>query len=141
VVDATGDADVAAYAAAPFRVVKKPITMMFNMAGVDVEKVLATIGNWSNLKKCVTQAVDRGELSFQLGTTLEWATPGVHAESLIHPGETNVWSGNPRGMDALDPKQLTEAELITRDHVMGLVSFLRKQVSGLRGPGSSAPPP
>ena len=133
VVDATGDADVAAYAAAPFRVVKKPITMMFNMAGVDVETVLATIGNWSNLKKFVTQAVERGELSFQLGTTLEWGTPGVHAESLIHPGEINVWSGNLRGMDALDPKQLTEAELITRDHVMRLVSFLRKQVSGFEG--------
>lgn len=75
VVDATGDADVAAYAAAPFRVVKKPITMMFNMAGVDVEKVLATIGNWSNLKKSVTQAVDRGELPFS------WAPP---------------WNGAPR---------------------------------------------
>lgn len=64
---------------------------------------------------------------------MEWGTPGVHAESLIHPGEINVWSGNLREMDALDPKQLTEAELITRDHVRRLVSFLRRQASGFEG--------
>jgi hypothetical protein len=130
VVDATGDADVAAFAHAPFRVVKKPITMMFNMVDVDVDRVLAQIGNWSHLKKVVTQAVERGELAFQLGTSLEWGTPGVHAECLIHPGEINVWSGNLRGMDALDPAQLTEAELITRDHVMRLAAFLRRSVQG-----------
>ena len=130
VVDATGDADVAAFAQAPFRVVKKPITMMFNMAGVDVDKVLSRVGNWSNLKQFVTEAVARGELKFELGTTLEWGTPGVHAECLIHPGEINVWSGNLRGVDALDPNQLTTAELITREHVMRLVAFLRGHVPG-----------
>jgi ribulose 1,5-bisphosphate synthetase/thiazole synthase len=133
VVDCTGDADVAAFARAPFRVVKKPITMMFNMAGVDVDKVLSRVGNWSNLKQSVTEAVARGELKFELGTSLEWGTPGVHAECLIHPGEINVWSGNLRGMDALDPKQLTEAELITRDHVMRLVAYLRTYVPGFEG--------
>ena len=133
VVDCTGDADVAAFARAPFRVVKKPITMMFNMAGVDVDKVLSRVGNWSNLKQFVTEAVARGELRFELGTTLEWGTPGVHAECLIHPGEINVWSGNLRGMDVLDPKQLTTAELITRDHVMRLVAYLRAYVPGFEG--------
>jgi glycine/D-amino acid oxidase-like deaminating enzyme len=130
VVDATGDADVAAFAGAPFRVVKKPITMMFNMAGVDIDRVLDRVGNWSNLKAVVTDAVAKGDLSFDLGTTLEWGTPGVHAECLLHPGEINVWSGNLRGMDALDPRQLTEAELITRDHVMRLVGYLQKHVPG-----------
>jgi hypothetical protein len=130
VVDCSGDADVAAFARAPFRVVKKPITMMFNLAGVDVDRVLDRVGNWSNLKNVVTDAVQRGALAFDLGTTLEWGTPGVHAECLIHPGEINVWSGNLRGVDALDPNQLTTAELITREHVMRLVAFLRKDVPG-----------
>ncbi|RPI10005.1 MAG: FAD-dependent oxidoreductase, partial [Zetaproteobacteria bacterium] len=130
VVDATGDADVAAFARAPFRVVRKPITMMFNMVDVNTEKVLAQIGNWSHLKRVVTQAVERGELTFDLGTSLEWGTPGVHAECLIHPGEINVWSGNLRNVDALDPAQLTEAELTTREHVMRLVEFLRAKVRG-----------
>jgi ribulose 1,5-bisphosphate synthetase/thiazole synthase len=130
VVDATGDADVAAFAHAPFRVVRKPITMMFNMAGVEVEQVLAQVGNWSNLRTVVRHAIERGELVFELGTTLEWGTPGVHAECLLHPGEINVWSGNLRGVDALDPQQLTEAEVITREHVMRLVGFLRTHVRG-----------
>lgn len=130
VIDATGDADVAASAKAPFRVAQKPITMMFNMVGVDVQKTLAQIGNWSNLKKFVRAAVDRGELSFQLGTTMEWGTPGVHAESLIYPGELNVWSGNLRGVNALDPKQLTEAELVTREHVVRLADYLKKDIRG-----------
>jgi ribulose 1,5-bisphosphate synthetase/thiazole synthase len=130
VVDCSGDADVAAFARAPFRVVKKPITMMFNMAGVDVDKALSRVGNWSNLKNVVTDAVRRGALAFDLGTTLEWGTPGVHAECLIHPGEINVWSGNLRGRDVLDPRQLTEAELITRDHVMRLTAFLQTHVKG-----------
>src|SRR5512139_426680 len=132
-VDATGDADVAAFSRAPFRVVRKPITMMFNMAGVDIDRVLGQVGNWSNLKKVVTDAVARGELKFELGTTLEWGTPGVHAECLIHPGEINVWSGNLRGVDALDPKQLTDAELVTRDHVMRLVAYLQDRVPGFEG--------
>jgi hypothetical protein len=133
VVDCTGDADVAAFAHAPFRAVRKPITMMFNMAGVDVDRVLDRVGNWSNLKRVVTDAVARGDLKFELGTTLEWGTPGVHAECLIHPGEINVWSGNLKGVDALDPKQLTEAELTTRDHVMRLVAYLQDRVPGFEG--------
>jgi ribulose 1,5-bisphosphate synthetase/thiazole synthase len=133
VVDATGDADVAAFSRAPFRVVRKPITMMFNMAGVDIDRVLSRVGNWSNLKKVVTEAVAQGDLEFELGTTLEWGTPGVHAECLIHPGEINVWSGNLRGVNALDPKQLTDAELITRDHVMRLVAYLQDHVPGFEG--------
>jgi hypothetical protein len=130
VVDCTGDADVAAFAGAPYRIVKKPITMMFNMAGVDIDRVLDRVGNWSNLRTFVTEAVARGDLTFELGTALEWGAPGVHAECLLHPGEINVWSGNLRGTDALDPKQLTEAELITRDHVMRLFAYLRKHMPG-----------
>ncbi len=133
VVDATGDADVAAFAGAPFRVVRKPITLMFNMAGVDVDEVLAHLGNWSNLRRVVAQAIARGELSYELGTTVEWGAPGVHAECLLHPGELNVWSGNLGGRDALDPAQLTEAEVITREHVIRFVGFLRRHVRGFEG--------
>jgi len=130
VVDATGDADIAAFAGSPIRNVHKPITLMFNMADVDVERALAQIGNWSNLKNVVRQAIERGELAFELGTGLEWGAPGVHAECLIPPGELNVWSGNLRGVDALDPAQVSQAEIVTRSHVMRLARFLRRSVPG-----------
>ncbi|MFB3817097.1 MAG: FAD-dependent oxidoreductase [Candidatus Methylomirabilales bacterium] len=130
VVDATGDADVASFAQAPLRTVRKPITLMFNMADVEAERVLQAIGNWSNLKAIVRQAVERGELAFELGTGLEWGAPGVHAECLLPPGEINVWSGNLGGVDALDPAQLSRAEVVTREHVMRLARFLRAAVPG-----------
>jgi len=130
VVDTTGDADVAAFAGAPFRLVRKPMTMMFNMVGVDVDKALARLGNWGNLKKLVREAIDKGELPFDLGTSMEFGAPGVHAEKLVYDDEVNVWSGNLLGMNGIDPRDLTQAEIITREHVMRLATFLKKNLPG-----------
>lgn len=130
VVDTTGDADVAAFANAPCRLVKKPMTMMFNMVGVDVDKVLAKLGNWGNLKKVVKEAINNGKLPFELGIYPEFGAPGVHAAKLVYDNEINVWSGMLDGMDGLDPKDLTNAEFITREHVMRLATFLKKNFPG-----------
>ncbi len=130
VVDTTGDADIAAFASAPFREARKPMTMMFNMVGVDVEKVLAKFGNWSGIKKVVNEGIERGDLLFDLGIYPEFGSPGVYAEELVYEGELNVWSGNLLGMNGIDPKDLTKAEIITREHSMRLATFLRKNVPG-----------
>jgi hypothetical protein len=130
VVDCTGDADVAVFAKAPFRLVKKPMTMMFNMVGVDVEKVIDNIGSWSNLKKVLKEGMDKGEVAFDLGIHPEFGAPGVHAEELVYEGELNVWSGMLLGMNGVDPRDLTKAEIITREHVMRLTTFLKRNVSG-----------
>ena len=130
VVDATGDADIAAFSSAPLRVVKKPMTMMYNMVGVDVERVLGRIGNWSNLKTLVKEAIEKGELPFDLGIYPEFGAPGVHAEELVHDGELNVWSGMLLGMNGVDPNDLTKAEIITREHVMRLTTFLKNNIPG-----------
>lgn len=130
IVDATGDADIAAFANAPFREVKKPMTMMYNMVEVDIEKVLEKLGNWSNLKKTVKEAMDKGELAFDLGIYPDYGAPGVHAEKLVYSGELNVWSGMLNNMSGIDPWDLTRAEIITREHVMKLTDFLKKSVPG-----------
>ncbi len=130
VVDATGDADVAAAAGAPFRLVKKPMTMMFNMAGVDTERAVADLGNWGVVRRKVKEAIDKGELSFDLGIDPGFGAPGVSIENLVYPGEVNVWSGNLLGMNGVDAGDLTQAELITRDHVMRLADFLKKKIPG-----------
>lgn len=130
IIDATGDADVAASANAPFREIKKPMTLMYNMAGVDVERALGKLGNWSNLKKLVKGAMETGELPFDLGIYPEFGAPGVHAEELVYDGELNVWSGMLNGMSGIDPWDLTKAEIITREHVMRLTRFLKKKVPG-----------
>jgi hypothetical protein len=129
-VDATGDADIAALAGAPFKEVKKPMTMMYNMVGVDVDRAIEKLGNWSNLKKLVKAAMDRGDLPFDLGIYPEFGAPGVHAEELVYSGELNLWSGMLNGMSGVDPRDLTQAEIITREHVMRLTGFLKGNVPG-----------
>ncbi|MBW1996237.1 MAG: FAD-dependent oxidoreductase, partial [Deltaproteobacteria bacterium] len=83
VVDATGDADVAALAGAPFRLVKKPMTMMFNMVGVDVTRAMNAMGNWGGIRKLVKEGIERKELEFDLGIYPEFGAPGVYAEQLV----------------------------------------------------------
>ncbi|HSR10271.1 MAG TPA: FAD-dependent oxidoreductase, partial [Thermodesulfobacteriota bacterium] len=130
IVDATGDADVAAFAGAPFRLLKKPMTMMFNMTGVDVPRVLDKLGSWGNLRAAVKEAIDKGVLPFDLGIQREFGAPGVHAANLVHEGEINVWSGNLMDMDGTDPRDLTKAEVITREHALRMAGFLKKNVPG-----------
>ena len=130
VVDATGDADIAVFADAPFTLVKKPMTMMFNMVGVDVDKALKAFGNWGGIRELIKEGVDRGELEFDLGLYPEFGAPGVYAEELVYKDEINVWSGNLMGMNGVDPRDLTQAEIITREHAMRMATFLKRKAPG-----------
>ncbi len=130
VIDATGDADIAFFAGVPHRLVQKPMTMMFNMAEVDTKRALAYLGNWGRLRRVVREAVERREISFDLGMHMDFGAPGVHAENLVYKGEINVWSGNLKGLDGTNPIDLTRAEVITREHAMKLASFLVAKVPG-----------
>lgn len=131
VIDATGDADVAVSAGAPFQLVKKPMTMMFNLVGVDVDRALATLrGNWGNIREVVQQAIGSGKLPFDISISPNFGAPGVSLEKLVHEGELNVWSGNLLDMDGTNPRDLTKAEVVTREHAMRLAEFLRADVPG-----------
>ena len=132
VIDATGDADVAVSAGVPVATPEKPIavTMMFNMADVDVQKVQENVGTFGNLRKVVKEAIDAGEFTYDLGLTQStWGSPGVYAANLLYTGEINVWGGN-LDIDAADPDNLTKAEIITRDRVIKLADFFKKRVPG-----------
>ena len=132
VVDATGDGDVAASAGAAFVMEEEPlpVTLMANMGGVDGEKAIAQLGNWGNLRSLVEEAVRAGELEFDLEVHSKYFAPGVFAAGLCHPGEVNLWPGSMFGVNGLDPRQLTRAEIVTRDHALRLVDFLKRSVPG-----------
>ena len=130
VVDATGDADVAASAGAPFRLYRKPMTMMFNLVGVDVEKVLARIGNWGGVRKLVKEGMDQGKINFEIGLLPQFGSPGVYMEKLVHDGQVNVWSGNVLDLNGVDPFDLTRAEIVTREHAMRMSAFLKEHIPG-----------
>jgi hypothetical protein len=131
-VDATGDADLCAQSGAAWAIpsVPPPTTLMFNMVGVDTDRVLAEIGNWSNLRAIVRKAVDRKDLEFDLEMTLDRGAPGVFAQDLVYPGELNVWSGNLQGVDGLNPVEHTRAEFTCREHAMRLAAYLIGTVPG-----------
>jgi hypothetical protein len=131
-VDASGDADLCAQAGAGWAVpsVPPPTTLMFNMVGVETDRVIAEVGNWSRLRSIVREACEEGELQFDLGMTLDRGAPGVFAQDLLHPGEINVWSGNLQGVDGLDPVEHTRAEFVCREHAMRLADFLIGRVPG-----------
>jgi hypothetical protein len=78
----------------------------------------------------VKEAMDRGSLPFDLGIHREFGAPGVHAEKLVYDGEINVWSGNLMNMDGLNPRDLTAAEVTTREHALRLADFLQKNIPG-----------
>lgn len=132
VVDATGDADIAYFAKAPYLDAggEAPMTMMFNMVGVDSEKALAQIGNWSNIHELLRQSIDNGDVAFELGLTMRQGAPGVSIENLIYPDEVNIWGGNLFGKSGIKPDELTHAELVTREHAFILAGWLKKNIKG-----------
>jgi ribulose 1,5-bisphosphate synthetase/thiazole synthase len=131
-VDATGDGDVSALSGAQYELSDPPlpVTMMFTMVGVNTEKVLSEIGNWSNLRKVVEEGIKNGKLNFDLELYRKNKAPGVHAETLLYPDQLNVWAGSLGGVNALNPEELSQAEITTREHSMRLAVFLRKNLGG-----------
>jgi ribulose 1,5-bisphosphate synthetase/thiazole synthase len=135
IVDVTGDGDVAASAGADFVMEERPlpVTLMANMGGVDCDKAIAQLGHWGNLRKLVEEGVASGDLEFDLEVHTKYYAPGVFAAELCHPGEINLWPGSMFGVDGLDPRQLTTAEIVTREHAMRLVHFLKRRLRGFEG--------
>jgi glycine/D-amino acid oxidase-like deaminating enzyme len=129
-VDASGDADLCFHAGAPFRLLRKPMTLMFNMVGVDTKRVLGRIENLGRLRDLIKEAIGRGDILFTLGADTDFGAPGVNAAQLVYDDEINVWSGNLPGIDGTDPVELTRAELVTRDHAMALAAYLIAKVPG-----------
>jgi hypothetical protein len=134
-VDATGDGDVAAYSKAPFEEGDEkgqtlPVTLMFNMTNVEVDKTIAELHTLEALRNIVQKAVDRKQLAFSLGTMPTRNAPGVKARTLIHKGELNIGGGCLYGISGTKTEDLTRAEIVTRKQANILADFLKKNIPG-----------
>jgi len=112
-VDATGDADLAAFAGAP--TVKgdadgktAPVTMMYMMSNVDVEKSRSAPGARENCPEKVSYFVP----------------------TRVNPGEINCWGGSIHG-DGLDVRDLTRMEVELRQVVLSESANMRRHLPGL----------
>ncbi len=154
-VDATGDGDVAASAGAEFKWGREsdnlgqPMTMFFEMANVDVDRILAYIEanpddfEWSSrlhsrtplprelnqryfvaqgYKKFVAEAKAKGDLVLGRETVLLQSTM---RENTIVFNSTRV--GKLRGTDVDD---FTKAEIEGRRQAMSLAAFMKQYVPG-----------
>jgi hypothetical protein len=132
VIDTTGDGDLAAAAGAAYELDSRPlpVTLMSTVVGVDTARALGQLGSWGNLRGLVEDAVAAGELEFDLEVHSRAFAPGVFAAELCYPGQINLWSGSLFGVNGIDPDDLTRAEIVTRQHTMKLVAFLRERLAG-----------
>eukprot|EP01062_Namystynia_karyoxenos_P056265 TRINITY_DN47236_c0_g1_i1.p2 TRINITY_DN47236_c0_g1~~TRINITY_DN47236_c0_g1_i1.p2 ORF type:complete len:567 (+),score=227.10 TRINITY_DN47236_c0_g1_i1:79-1701(+) len=157
VIDATGDADVAFLAGARCRKTPKEdamgVTMVFNASGVDTEKFKkyvagqgsATYADWSKawpqktagkenhlpspyMEDQFSKAQQEGAIPKELG---HGVTLGGSWSSLSEAGEaTNLNLVHLDGLDPLDVRDLTKAEIEGRKQTMHALAALRHTVPG-----------
>lgn len=123
-IDCTGDADVAHLCGVPWKKGRdsdgqcQPMTLNFRMAGVDRSKMPAD----SEINRLYNEAKERGEITNPREDVLHFH---VMQDDVVHFNTTRVILH-----DALNTRSLTDAELIAREQVWEMVSFLKKQVPG-----------
>ncbi|SDE25577.1 FAD dependent oxidoreductase [Paenibacillus sp. UNCCL117] len=151
-VDASGDADLSAWAGVEFNKGREtdgatqPMTMNLKMRGVDIDRVKAYIRTHpeefprlpteedrervlraerlsiGGFVSAMKEAMDSGELS------------GVRDDLLFfetnNPGEVIVNTSRILGYDSTDPWSLSQAEVVGRRHVQELEAFLKRKIVG-----------
>lgn len=124
VIDATGDADVAAAAGVPFEgAADGPVqayTTTFRLINVDTERACGVSSE--RLHALMNEAAETGEyqLPRREGSVHRTPTDGVMHTNMVRVGD----------VDGTDPEQLTEAEIEGRRQALEYARFLRDYVPG-----------
>jgi hypothetical protein len=123
-IDATGDADLAAMAGAPFEVGRpgdglvQPMTLCFDVGGVDP----GGIPSREEINSMFSQAKAEGALSCPRENLLFFQTL---RDDILHFNSTRI-----TGSDPLSPEGLTEAEIEGRRQAHEIVEWLISDVPG-----------
>lgn len=141
VIDASGDADMAAAASAEYEKYPEPLMMsiMCTMANVDLA-VASRAGAREEFSRLVDEATNKGELNLNEKKVLP-EVPEFKLRPLImlYPGRIpENWHRRGEAMnmiestygDCTNVQDLTRAEMVTRRGLLQVVKFLRKHVPG-----------
>ena len=148
-VDATGDADLAAWAGVPYDQGRQedgksqPATMKFKMINVDTPKIREYIKNNPQDFPSLTDpsSIDKGE-RLAIGGFLSIVKlakekgeftlnrPNILIFETHTPGEFIINTSRIFDVDSTRPESLSRAEMVGRDQVAELERFLRKWVPG-----------
>ncbi|GAB2720978.1 FAD-dependent oxidoreductase [Paenibacillus thermoaerophilus] len=143
-VDATGDGDIAAFAGAPWEQGNangktQPMTMKFRMRGVDFSEIKAYMRRHPEdfYRKSLISELDRLPLTGVAGFYSKWreaALPIPRDGVLLFagPGEDEAVVNVSRvsGLNPMDARDLTSAEIEGRRQVEMIESFLRQSIPG-----------
>ncbi len=129
-VDCTGDGDIAAKAGVPYQKGREsdgkmqPMTLMFQVAGVDVERAVLPACFEDNLKveKGYIQDLAKERLPFPAGHVLLYRSP--------IPGVVTCNMTNAINVDGTKSEDLTKATITCRKQIEPIVKFLREFVPG-----------
>jgi ribulose 1,5-bisphosphate synthetase/thiazole synthase len=146
VIDATGDADVAAMAGAATEKGREgdgktqAMTLRFTLGGVDVEKAGSVLSS-EGFVRATPPGQEAERFMVLQGTFGAWEDQ-VQAEGLFpdrahqlwalsyRPGELVINTTRVLGRDATNGEDLSAAEVEARLHVPRIVDFLKREVSG-----------
>jgi hypothetical protein len=144
VIDASGDADIAASAGAAYEKFPEPLMMTLQgvLANVDCSRAKETSGakNLDRFNQIVNNAIEQGELIVSEKRILPEMPPlklmplsvpdpeRVPTKWLRH-GEVSGWLESAFG-DSTDVFDLTRAELVTRKNLLSILNFYRKYIPG-----------
>lgn len=147
-VDATGDADLAAFAGAEFELGRpgdhaaQAMSLVCRMARVDVEKVSARFSQ----SPIVTTPLgaSRAYNTHVTGKFTQW-NDVLRKLRLFDHDDHDFWAGTVRdgeltyvnttrvtGLDATDPVQRTQANIEARRQLKGIVQFLNQYIEGMK---------
>lgn len=131
VVDATGDADVAASAGAPWEMGRpgdgacQPATLMFTIGGVDWPRVRDYRGRDWKLEQTWKRAQDAGDMEpFQSQIMGWWWTP-------TRPDQVGVNFTHLVGVDCTNAASITAATIEGRRQASHMIGVFRKYVPGM----------
>ncbi len=128
VIDCTADGDVAASAGAEFSKGRsdgrmQPVTLMFRMGGIDLERYRNYEQSDDRMEKALTKARDAGDVSpFTCSVMGFVPVPGGR--------EVVINLSNFPGIDGTNARDLSRAEIETRREVFRITAALRKYVPG-----------
>jgi len=133
-VDASGDADVAAFAGVPFEVGDGHgsglfPTTMFRVGQVDAQPALAAVGEFKAINELMAQVQQQKPGAYQ------FPREGAILRPNIDPREwranvTQIRNAAGRAMNGVDARELTEGELEGRRQIAEYFKFMKAEVPG-----------
>ena len=129
-IDASGDADIAHFAAVPFTLgdgagdMLYPSTM-FRVSHVDAPRALAAIGEFKAIDALMAQAAGRYDFPRQGAILRPQKNPSEWRANVMQ-----LRNAEGRAVDATDARQLSAAEVEGRRQIVEYMRFLRAEVPG-----------